>query len=560
MTIEKEGQDNVVAQGTDSTGRLTHEAQPAFKESTVPAVRFWILSVGVCLGLFLSIIDTSIVATSIYSIGVEFQDVRRVNWVALAYTLAYLGCAVTFARVSDAVGRRNAFVAAYIVFFAFSLGCGFAQSLDQLIACRTLQGIGGSGLYSLSMIILPELCPEHLQQYIGSIIGLVVAGSGALGPVLGGILTHYATWRWVFWINGPIGFVSLIIFFLSWPRAEHLSSMTRRSWREFDYVGSLIIIAAAVLVVFSFQNAGESRDATWGTAAFIAPLTIGLILWLALIAWEYLAIHALEARLAPTFPITLFQNRAYTAAALSTVCIGYPYFMLNYAFPLRAQIIGDKSPLVAGVMLLPMLGATAAGSILAGVLSRTKNYLLETMLVGACLMTLGVGLLTIVDDSGDDDADDDAKALGFIVFAGLGFGLHVAAATMITAFEVPIVDYAPAQGIIAQLRILGGSLGISASTIFLNAKSREHLTGVLTPDELDTLGHSDGAPLSWEKRRAVHRAFSEAFHNDMVAAVAVSGVAVLVVLLGAYRRGKRMRVEDQKMARVREEMARRSGQ
>jgi MFS family permease len=105
---------------------------------------FKILS-SICLGLFLSIIDTSIVATSIYSIGVEFQDVRRVNWVALAYTLAYLGCAVTFARVSDVVGRRNAFVAAYIVFFAFSLGCGFAQSLDQLIACRTLQGIGGSG-------------------------------------------------------------------------------------------------------------------------------------------------------------------------------------------------------------------------------------------------------------------------------------------------------------------------------------------------------------------------------------------------------------------------------
>ena len=84
-------------------------------------------------------------ATSIYSIGIHFQDVRRVNWVALAYTLAYLGCAVTFARISDVVGRRNAFVAAFVLFLAFSLGCGFAQSLDQLIACRTLQGIGGSG-------------------------------------------------------------------------------------------------------------------------------------------------------------------------------------------------------------------------------------------------------------------------------------------------------------------------------------------------------------------------------------------------------------------------------
>lgn len=102
----------------------------------------------------MSIIDTSIVATSIYSIGNEFQDVRRVNWVALAYTLSYLGCAVTFARISDVVGRRNAFLAAYIIFFAFSLGCGFAQSLDQLIACRTLQGIGGSGMFKLPVLFL----------------------------------------------------------------------------------------------------------------------------------------------------------------------------------------------------------------------------------------------------------------------------------------------------------------------------------------------------------------------------------------------------------------------
>ncbi|KAJ5190285.1 uncharacterized protein N7498_009270 [Penicillium cinerascens] len=553
--MEKKNPDVAFAPGTDSTAGLKHEAQPGFKETTVPVTNYSTSSnilFRVCLGLFLSIIDTSIVATSIYSIGVEFQDIRRVNWVALAYALAYLGCAVTFTRVSDVVGRRNAFVAAYIVFFAFSLGCGFAQSLDQLIACRVLQGIGGSGLYSLSMIILPELCPDNLRQYIGSVIGLVLAASGALGPVLGGILTHYATWRWVFWINGPIGFVSLIIFFLSWPKAEHLPSTTRRSWKEFDYVGSFLIIAAAVLVVFSFQNAGDSPGVTWGTAVFIAPLTVGLALWLALIAWGYLAGRVFEGRLASTFPIGLFRNRAYVAAAISTLFLGYPYFMIIYAFPLRAQVVADKSPLLAGIMLLPMVGSTAEGSILAGAISKTKNYLFETMLVGTCLMTLGVGLLTIVHDSGDD-----AKALGFIVFVGLGFGLNVASATMLTTFEVPIIDYAPAQGIIAQLRILGGSLGISTSTVFLNTKTSELLSGLLTPQEQATLGYGR-ATLSSEQRSAVHRAFSEAFHNDMVVAAAVSGAAVLVVLV-AYRR-ERMLVTDQKKARVLEEIARRSGQ
>jgi hypothetical protein len=228
----------------------------------------------------------------------------------------------------------------------------------------------------------------------------------------------------------------LIIFFLSWPKAEHLPSTTRRSWKEFDYVGSFLIITAAVLVVFSFQNAGESPGTAWGTVLFIAPLTVGLVLWLALLAWGYLGRRVFEDRLALTFPIDLFRNKAYASAAISTLFIGYPYFIINYAFPTRAQVVDEKSPLLAGLMLLPMLGATAVGSILAGFLSRTKNYLFETMLVGACLMTLGVGLLTIVHDAGDD-----AKALGFLVFAGLGFGLNVASATMLTSFEVPIIDY-----------------------------------------------------------------------------------------------------------------------
>lgn len=167
-------------------------------------------------------IDTSIVATSLHSIGNDFEVLEDVNWVALAYTLAYLGCAIVFSRISDIVGRRAAFIAAYIIFFVFSLACGFAQSLNQLIAFRALQGVGGSGmynntllelmmsliklgLYALTMIMMPELSPDNLKQHMAALVGLVITVSGVLGPVLGGLFTHYASWRWVFWIkyNSP---------------------------------------------------------------------------------------------------------------------------------------------------------------------------------------------------------------------------------------------------------------------------------------------------------------------------------------------------------------------
>lgn len=182
-------------------------------------------------------LDSSIVATSLFTIAAEFGDVDSINWVALAYTLTYLSCAVLFARVSDVVGRHAAFAAAYVVFIVFSIACGFAGGMGQLIAFRALQGVGGSGesffflysfsrlfvrwsgggvsgkggmiweltgdtgLYSVSMIILPEVTPDRAKKHIAAVVGCVLATSGVLGPVLGGVLTQYTSWRWVFWIK-----------------------------------------------------------------------------------------------------------------------------------------------------------------------------------------------------------------------------------------------------------------------------------------------------------------------------------------------------------------------
>lgn len=237
-------------------------------------------------------------------------------------------------------------------------------------------------------------------------------------------------------VSGPIGFISLSIFLITWPKAEQLAPAQRRTWKEFDYVGSALVIAASVLVVFAFQNAGEASYNVWGNAVFIAPLVAGAIGWAALVGWEHMAETRFDGRFSPAFPISLFRNRAYAAGAASTLFLGYPYLLLIYSFPLRAQVVSGKSALVAGIMLLPMLGASAVGSAVSGKVNAKRNLLCETLAVGACLMTLGCGLLTTVSGAGDD-----AKALGFLTFAGLGFGLSVAAATILVTTEAPIRDH-----------------------------------------------------------------------------------------------------------------------
>ncbi|RGP60514.1 hypothetical protein FSPOR_10651 [Fusarium sporotrichioides] len=523
------------------------------REPTIPPARFWALCVGVFLGLFLSMIDTSIVATSLHSIGVDFEVLGDVNWVALAYTLAYLGCAIVFARISDIVGRRNAFIAAYIIFFVFSLACGFSKTLNQLIAFRALQGVGGSGLYALTMIMMPELSPDSLKQHMAAMVGLVITVSGVLGPVLGGILTHYTSWRWVFWINGPIGFVSLTVFVFAWPKTEYLPSLQRRAWKELDFLGSFLAIAAAVLIVFSFQNAGtEPSNQGWKTAIFIAPLLCGLFACGLLVSWQIFIQHRWHDRFAPAFPVNIFRSRVYSTAVVNTLLNGFPYLLLIYAIPLRFQVVSGKSALISGVMLLPMLGASAIGSVAAGKINNTKNYTFESLLIGSCFMTLGCGLLASLSHG-----SEDAKLLGYMTFCGLGFGLTVASSTMLSMVEVPIRDYAPAQGILSQVRLLGGSLGIATSSALLNEKSSQYLASILTPYEQATIGSSD-TPLSNEQWSAVRFTYADAFKVEMKVATAVAACSVISAF-GAFRK-KRLLIAEQRAVVVAQEATRRREQ
>ncbi|CCF37691.1 major facilitator superfamily transporter [Colletotrichum higginsianum] len=520
-----------------------------YRDATLPTWRFWVLSVGLCLGLFLSMLDASIVATSLYTIGAEFESVDLINWVALAYTLTYLSCAVLIARVSDIVGRRNAFLASFIIFFAFSLGCGFSQNLEQLVACRALQGLGGSGLYSITMIIFPEVAPKHLLQYISSLVGMVIASAGVLGPVLGGILTHYASWRWIFWINGPIGFVSLLVFYSTWPDARHLPTLQHRTWKELDFVGSILLVTASVLVVFSFQNAGTDGN-KWSQAIFVVPVTIGGICFILLLGWETLVFKIWNSRIMAAIPIRLLRNRVYVATIFNTMFLGFPYLLVIYAFPIYLQVVHGKSSLLAGILLLPMLGSVALGTTLGGIANKTKNRLFETTAVASCFMTLGCGLMTTLSSS----ANLEPKALGFLTFIGFGFGLSATSSTVLGATESEISDHAPAQGIIAQVRILGGSLGIAASTAILGTFIRSDLAGVVSPEQLSSL-HGAGMNLTEAQATSVRQAYTDSFRKDMHVGTILSGIAILFSL-GVYRRN-RITFEEQRQMHINIEVERR---
>ncbi|PHH62090.1 hypothetical protein CDD81_7583 [Ophiocordyceps australis] len=474
--------------------------------------------------------DTSIVAASLHDIAIEFEVLISANWVAVAYVVAECSCAGVFARMSDIIGRRSAFVAAHLLFLASSLGCGFSHNLTQLVIFRALQGLGGSGLFALTTVFIPEVCPDHLIEYACGLGGIVVVLACITGPLVGGILTQYASWRWIFWINGPLCATAMAFCLAFWPRRRDIIHVPRRPWKSFDFVGSTLLVAGTVLVVFSLQNVGVATGRVWDKAVFIAPLVVGMACWAALFVWAYMTdSRPCGHKVMSAFPLSLFRNRFYASGSLTTLLMGFPLFLLAFAIPLRAQVVSGKSSLDAATVLLPMLGALAMGCIMATACNIKRNYLFETMLVGTLLSVMGCALLTTVSSPKHDN-----RLLGFITLVGLGLGLSISSSTGLAAIEIAPQDYASAQGILAQARLLGGSLGISVSSIYWHNQISRLVHGPVPPQVAALLSQEGHVLVSSQLRLVVEQASSRAFRDSMVMSAVVSGAAVLTALIGFH--------------------------
>ncbi len=205
----------------------------------------------------------------------------------------------------------------------------------------------------------------------------------------------------------------------------------------------------------------------WSQPIFLAPLIVGTTCLFLLFGWQLYIEKRWKGRIAAAVPLQLLRNHVYTSGVLNTMLMGFPYLLSIFVFPTRFQVVNGKSPLEAGLMLLPLLAGSAIGSTLGGVVNGKKNRQFETLAVACLLMILGCGLETMASS----EAAIDAKELGFMVFIGLGFGLSASTSTMLAGLESTIHEHASGQAILSQSRIMGGSIGIAASSAILGIKT-----------------------------------------------------------------------------------------
>ncbi|KAI0908328.1 major facilitator superfamily domain-containing protein [Ustulina deusta] len=475
------------------------------------------------LGLLFSSLDASIVSTSLVTISIDLRDFLDAPWVVLAYLLAYLGLAIGFAKLSDIYGRRNTICAAWILFSGFSIGCASARTMQQLIICRAFQGMGGSGLYSLAQIALFEVGPAHNPSLMGAMIGLTLAISYVLGPVLGGIISSTVTWRWIFWINVPFGVVLVAGLYLAWPAGMGRQQRGLDAIRRIDFLGNILIIAACTLLVFALQEAGAYSFA-WNHPVIVLALVVSVLSWLGFAAWELSLGSREDIRIEPILPLRL-MGRVYSACVICTFCTGFTYLVILVILPERFQIVNGDNAFYSGIHLLPMLGATALGAFFAGAVSRRRNNTSWTLFAAHCFQLLGAGLMLMLRN-----ITMQIKAqYGFQVLLGLGIGLSLGAATIMASVQSGQADLAVAQGIVAQARVLGGSIGIALCSIIFNARVAHDLSGEMDPDDLEALHHSPtiGPWLPAELQLKVKMAYAEAFTDDIKLVMGVAAIGII---------------------------------
>lgn len=300
--------------------------------------------------------------------------------------------------------------------------------------------------------------------------------------------------------------------------------------RKFDAIGCLLLIAGCVLPCFALMHAAE-KPGLWAHGIFIGPIVAGVCSWILLVLWG-LQISKRPKDVDPTFPPHLFKNRRYAATTANSLFVGVGFVIAIYNVPLRLQTVNGKSPIGAGISLLPLLCLSAVGSFCGTAFSPKKDNLGPTMMLGSAIMCLGLGLMSTLSDS----ASVQHEVYGFQVLVGLGFGMTASSSSIMANIETRAKDHAVGQGIVAAARVFGGSVGLAGATAMLAERVQKNLAGIVPPSAIHNLA-SVVDQLTPAQMALVRHTYSEAYNHTFLLA-AMTGVVAFLASLFSWNSSK----------------------
>lgn len=431
-------------------------AAPAFQPISSMSVRTKVVVMaGTLLGLFTAAMDQTIVSTSMPRIIGDLGGFGLFSWVGTSFMLTSTTTVPIVGKLSDMYGRKPFYMAGIIILLAGSALAGSSQNVEQLIAFRVIQGFGAGMIMGIAFAIVGDVfVPAERGRWAGLMSG-VFASASVLGPLIGGGLTDNVDWRWVFYVNLPLGALALFILFVGMPNVRPPQKA------RLDYRGILLLVATVVPMLMALSWAGSKYD--WLSLPIVALLS-----WTAvgLVVFTYAELRADE----PILPMALFKNRVFTVSGLVTLLMGFALMGSLFYMPLLVQGVIGASATNSGLVTMPMMVAMAISSAITGqILSRVGRYRVLGVL-GLSVLVLGSFMMSRLTVN---STEMDARYA--MVVLGIGFGMSIPLFMYAVQNSVPYRNMGVATSSMQFLRAVGGTMGVAVMFSIIQAQYHDAL-------------------------------------------------------------------------------------
>ena len=475
---------------------------------------------GLMLGMLVAALSQTVVATALPTIVGELGGQDQLSWVVSATLLASTASTPIWGKLSDLYGRKLMYQSAIWIFIAGSFAAGFSQNMAMLIGARTIQGLGIGGLMSLGQAIIGDIVSPRergrYQGYMGSAFGLATV----LGPLIGGVIVEHLSWRWTFFVGIPIGLAALIVtervLQLPFPRREH----------KVDWWGATWIVAGVSSILLVLSLGGDAF--AWKS---------GWTLTLALLAVVFLALAVWQERRAdePIMPPHLFRNHTFVICGIAGLAVGIAMFGAMIFLPQYLQIVRGRSPMVSGLLTLPMMfGMIGAMTISGRIITKTGRYKIFPV-VGLLVLAVGLVLMSQLH------ADTSMVVTGvYMAITGIGIGMSMQVLVLATQNAVDRADLGVATSGATFFRSMGGAIGVAmfgallrhenASTIPDRIKEFKVPAEQLSGDNLSIGSPADVAQLPDALHNAVVNGFADSMQVVFFSAAPFAILGFIVVL------------------------------
>ena len=499
-------------------------------------VKLVLINLALCLAVFLMSLDNAIIATAIPKITDQFHSLSDVGWYGSAYMLTTAALQLLFGRFYTFFSIKWIFLIAIGFFELGSLICGVAPNSVALILGRAIAGIGSAGIFSGALIILAHSVPLEKRPIYTGLIGSMYGIASVSGPLLGGAFTDKVTWRWCFFINLPIGAITVAVIALFFPdpvrKIKH-EPWSVRFW-QFDPFGTAVFMPAIICLLLALQWGGTTY--AWDSWRII----LLFVMFGVLIAVFLFDQHRQQDR--ATVPPRILFKRSVWASCLYSFSLGSAFMGAVFYLPIWFQAVKGASAVHSGIMNLPMLISVVIFSVIAGGVVTVVGYYAPFMIAGTVLASVGFGLLTTFEP---DTASAQWIGYQIIVGAGLGLGFQqpfIAVQTVLEMRDVPT-----GTSVITFMQTLGGALFVSVSqNVFTNKLVQyvgEYVPGLDPKVVLATGATAIQQTIASDQLDGVTRAYSDALTTTFIVFVAMGTLSIIGALAVEWRSVKGKKVE-----------------